>query len=472
MKTALKTDVVIVGGGPVGITLSIALSNLGLENVVVEREPEPFPLPRAIVMDAEIHRSLMRQGLGSALAERLTPMLAADFVDAAGTRLMGIDLDGIKLFGVPAVSRHYQPELEVMLREEAERRGASIRKGVSATSLHDDGSSVSISCDDDTVIDSRFLVGCDGASSFVRKSAGIPLEDLGFDQDWLVVDLLVPDKASSGLPDVTRQVCDPLRPTTLVSGHRDYYRFEFQLQPGEVPALMRSEEHVWKLLSPWISPSRATVIRSATYRFHAVVATTMRTGNVFIAGDAAHQMPPFMGQGLNSGMRDAFNLAWKLSFVARGVAEEGLLDTYSAERLPHARGTVAESVETGRLIDQLAGRTSHGVSSEAGYGGSRRSLAFTTGALIEGGAGVGAPFGAMEVLPPETVGSFSVVTHASLAELDGDPILRGVVADPGVLLSDEVVFVRPDGYVGAVCKREQAVHTWRDLKKAARLTGV
>jgi hypothetical protein len=182
-------------------------------------------------------------------------------------------------------------------------------------------------------------------------------------------------------------------------------------------------------------------------------------------------MPPFMGQGLNSGMRDAFNLAWKLSFVARGVAEAGLLDTYSVERLPHARGTVAESVETGRLIDQLAGRTSHGVSSDAGYGGSRRSLAFTTGVLIEGGVGVGAPFGAMEILPPETIGSFSVVSHV-MVDVDGDPNLRSVVADPGVLLSDEVVFVRPDGYVGAVCKREQAVHTWRELKKAARFTGV
>ena len=465
----MKTDIVIVGGGPVGMTLSIALSNLGLGNVVIERERELFPLPRAIVMDAEIHRSFLRQGLGPVLADRLTPMAGADFVDASGTRLMGIDLGGVKLFGVPAVSRHYQPELEAMLREEAERRGAVIQRGISATMLHDDGSSVRVTCDDGSKVEGRWLVGCDGASSFVRKSVGISLDDLGFDQDWLVVDLLVPDKATSGLPDITRQVCDPVRPTTLVSGHRDYYRFEFQLQPGEDHASMRSEENIWKLLSPWISPRRATVIRSAAYRFHAVVAATMRRDRIFIAGDAAHQMPPFMGQGLNSGMRDAFNLAWKLSYVSRGVADDKLLETYSTERLPHARGTVAESVETGRLIDQLAGRTSHGVSSEAGYGGSRRSLAFTVGALVEGGSGVGSPFSATEILPQEALSSFSVITHAELDALDGGPHLQYVVADTAVPLSDEVVFVRPDGYVAAACKREQATDTWQRLKEAVSL---
>ncbi|NCW91362.1 MAG: bifunctional 3-(3-hydroxy-phenyl)propionate/3-hydroxycinnamic acid hydroxylase, partial [Acidimicrobiia bacterium] len=214
-------DVAIVGGGPVGVSMSIALSTLGVTNVILERETAAYPLPRAIVMDAEIHRSMIRHGLGDELAACLSPMKAADFVDADGVRLMGIELAEIRLFGLPVVSRHYQPELEAVLRHAAQQRGAVLRLGVAVTSVAEQHDRVCIECDDGTTVEASWLVGCDGASSTVRKAIGISLEDLGFDQDWLVVDLLVPEKRDSGLPDVTRQVCDPRRPTTLVSGHGD-----------------------------------------------------------------------------------------------------------------------------------------------------------------------------------------------------------------------------------------------------------
>ena len=467
----MNADVVIVGGGPVGMTMSIACSRLGLSNVVIEREPEAFPLPRAIVMDAEVHRSLLRHDLGVSLQRCLSPMVAADFVDSSGAQLMGIELAGINLFGVPAVSRHYQPELESMLRADALRRGATLRLGCTALRLEQSPTSAVVTCDDGSVYEAKWVVGCDGASSFVRKSVGITLDDLGFDQDWLVVDLLVPDKLRSGLPDVTRQVCDRERPTTLVSGHRDYYRFEFQLQPGEDPAAMRDDDTVWRLLSPWIARKHAQIVRTATYRFHAVVATSLRAERVFIAGDAAHQMPPFMGQGLNSGMRDVFNLAWKLALVTRGAAAEHLLDTYELERIPHARGTVAESVETGRLIDQLAGRSSHGVSAEAGYGGARRSLAFREGVVVGEAAGVGAPFGALDMVPGEGLDDFVAVSHAESGRLPVDRLLRTLVVSHDVMLGGDVVFVRPDGYVGAVSTFENAAETWHALRRAACLVG-
>ena len=466
----MNTDVVIVGGGPVGMTLSIALSHLGLRNIVVEREAGVFPLPRAIVMDAEIHRSLLRLGLGKQLEPCLTPMHAADFVDSAGSQLMGIELTGIRLFGVPAVSRHYQPELESMLRDEAARRGATLVFGRSVARIAQSDDSVCVTCDDGSQITAPWMVGCDGASSFVRKTSDIELEDLGFDQDWLVVDLLVPDKVSAGLPDVTRQVCDRLRPTTLVNGHREYYRFEFQLQPSEDPSRMRESDVVWQLLKPWISKEKAEIVRIATYRFHAVVAREMRNRRVFIAGDAAHQMPPFMGQGLNSGMRDALNLSWKLALVAQGSARETLLDTYALERIPHARGTVAESVETGRLIDQLAGRTSHGVSANAGYGGSRRSLAFTKGVVIGSNPGVGAPFSALDSLPDEPRAVFFAVSHRDVSFEIVDALLFHLKVDDSVALSDEVVFVRPDGYVAATCTFDQMRDVWLQLKHVAQLS--
>ncbi len=461
------TEVIIVGGGPVGITMSIALSTLGVSNMVLERESRPYQLPRAIVMDAEVHRTLLRHGLDDDLRECLTPMVAADFVDANGTRLMGIDLAEVQLFGLPAVSRHYQPQLEAVLRAAAVRRGAQLRTGSTVTSIDDEGDAVRVKSSDGADLRAKWVVGCDGAASFVRKSVGLSLDDLGFDQDWLVVDLLVPDKAVSGLPDVTRQVCDPRRPTTLVSGHGNYYRFEFQIQPGEEPADMRTEERVWQLLEPWISPKHASLVRTATYRFHAVVANSLRNGRVFIAGDAAHQMPPFMGQGLNSGMRDAFNLAWKLAYVTRGISGNNLLDTYSAERIPHARGTVAQSVETGRLIDQLAGRTSHGVSTSAGYGGSRRSLAFSTGVVDGDGAGVGEPFAALHTLPSGSIDTFVVVAHAPV-ELPTSalPVAMHVVPR-SQLLSGAVVVVRPDGYVAAVCETSDVTAVLGRLARAA-----
>ena len=203
------TEVIIVGGGPVGITMSIALSTLGVSNMVLERESRPYQLPRAIVMDAEVHRTLLRHGLDDDLRECLTPMVAADFVDANGTRLMGIDLAEVQLFGLPAVSRHYQPQLEAVLRAAAVRRGAQLRTGSTVTSIDDEGDAVRVKSSDGADLRAKWVVGCDGAASFVRKSVGLSLDDLGFDQDWLVVDLLVPDKAVAGLPDVKRQGCDP-----------------------------------------------------------------------------------------------------------------------------------------------------------------------------------------------------------------------------------------------------------------------
>ena len=134
---------------------------------------------------------------------------------------------------------------------------------------------------------------------------------------------------------------------------------------------LNTDDGLWGLLAEWVKPSDARLVRSAVYRFHAVVAPQMQNRNVFLAGDSAHQTPPFAGQGLNSGMRDAVNLAWKMSYVVRGLATPALLDTYTPEREPHVRSTVAHAVDMGRLIDQLAGRVSHGVDIESGYGGTR-----------------------------------------------------------------------------------------------------
>lgn len=453
-------SVVIVGGGPVGLVTSLVLSNYGIENTVIERDVSVYGLPRAIVMDAEIRHSLGRLGLAEILDPLLEEMVAADFVDAANNKLMGVDLAGIALFDCPVVSKHFQPMLDRALRDAALTRGAHLLLGRQALEMSVSADAVRVTLDDDSVVDSEYLIGCDGASSTVRKSQNIALEDLGFDQDWLVVDLHLRNRATSGLPNVTRQVCDRQRPTTLVSGFRDYYRFEFQIQPNEDPKEMCENAKVWELLQPWIRPDAADIVRRAAYRFHAVVATSMNNGRVLLAGDSAHQMPPFMGQGLNSGMRDAFNLGWKIAYVKQGVSSSQLLDTYSSERIPAARATVEQSVDTGRLIDQLAGRNSHGVSEAAGYGGNRRRFAFEQGVVAGVGEHVGTLYSQWHRFRDIDPMCF-LILQAQDSAGNEVPFARWRVPHEcrvvgrELTYGDDFVVVRPDGYVAATGSADQ-----------------
>jgi 2-polyprenyl-6-methoxyphenol hydroxylase-like FAD-dependent oxidoreductase len=429
----------------VGLTMSLALSARGITNVVLERHEKLFALPRAIVMDAEIHRSLNLLGLGEGLEPLLTPMTRADFVDSNGNEIMGIDVVAHQLFGVPLVSCHYQPDLDMYLCARAMAAGAEVRMGVEVVDHHELEDGVCVLLADGSKVVADYVVACDGASSAARRRMGIDMVDLAFEQDWLVVDLELGAIAKKRLPDVTRQVCDPARPTTLVRGHRDFYRWEFQLQPGEDPVAMNTTEKVWALLSPWVLVDEARLVRHAAYRFKGVVATSLRRGRVLLAGDAAHQMPPFMGQGLNSGMRDAFNLSWKLAAVLEGCAYSLLLDTYGAERIPHATSVVHHSVDTGRLIDQFAGRTSHGMDASAGYGGQRPQPTLGSSALCVGD-GAGVPCQVMHELGDRFMAENRFVLIAPRRP-DTTPRVLGkdihVVVRPG----EYFTLIRPDGYV-------------------------
>jgi hypothetical protein len=195
----------------------------------------------------------------------------------------------------------------------------------------------------------RYLVGCDGANSFVRQHLGATVSDLGFFFDWLIVDVL-PHAPRLWSP-VNIQVCDPLRPTTLVSGGRGRRRWEFMRLPGESVDDLNSEATAWRLLEPWgFTAANATLERHAVYRFQARWVDTWRRGRMLIAGDAAHQMPPFAGQGMCSGLRDAANLAWKLDLILVGAASDALLDTYASERVPHVQAVINFSMELGKVI--------------------------------------------------------------------------------------------------------------------------
>jgi 3-(3-hydroxy-phenyl)propionate hydroxylase len=462
-----RVDVIVVGGGPVGVTAALLLAERGFAVRVLERAPAVYDLPRAIVMDDEIQRVFQNVGLRDELLAITTPLLGAEFVRPDGERIIGIEIPPDAEFPLghhPTVA-YYQPELEAFMRRAALDAGVDLRLGVEVTSVDQAAGTVTVATGDGEH-EASWLLAADGASSPLRKSLGIAFVDQGFDQEWLVLDVRL-RRAVPTLSPFVQQICDPDRPTTYVVGHGDYRRWEFQLQPGETREAMASDERVWELLGPWLTPDDADLVRAVVYRFHATVADEMRCGRVFLAGDAAHQMPPFLGQGLCSGIRDVANLAWKLQLVRDGVAGDALLDTYAAERLPHAAGVVAHAVDTGRLIDELSGRADATTGIDAAYGGGRPFPILEHGLFVGDHPAVGRqlPQPTIDGRPlDELLGSgFAVVTDnestaepaklsgpANLGEVMGRVVVVPSGTMPMVLPPGGAVVVRPDRYVAAV----------------------
>jgi 3-(3-hydroxy-phenyl)propionate hydroxylase len=234
-----------------------------------------------------------------------------------------------------------QPTVQVRLRTEV----LSVRDGPEAATLETRGPD-----GEERATTARWVVGCDGASSQVRESAGLDRSGFGFQEQWLIFDLLIGDPRPP-LPDCAVQVCDPRRPRTELPMPDNRFRFEFMLMPGDDPAkLLTPAQAEARLLGSLLPPGTASIERTATYTFQGLVCRRWRSGRMLVAGDAAHLMPPFLGQGMCSGIRDATNLAWKLELVLRRGAPESLLDTYELERKPHVSSVIASAIDLGRVI--------------------------------------------------------------------------------------------------------------------------
>lgn len=458
-------DLVVVGCGPVGVMLALRCAQRGMSVTAIDRSTEVFPLPRAIGMDEETQRLFQNAGLETEVAEVSTPLRGAEFVDAQGTRLVGIDFpDGhVGANGHPTMVMFDQPGLERALRRAAGEAGVDLRLGVEATAIDDRGDHVAVQVrgDGSGELRARWVVGADGASSAVRSMVGIGLIDQGYDQEWLVLDTTLLDPTCA-VPALAQQICDPERVITFVPGHRDRRRWEMRFNPGETAEELLDDERIAELLSRWGRPDQLRVDRKATYRFHALVAECFREGNVFLAGDAAHQMPPFNGQGMNSGLRDAENLSWKLAMVAAGTAGAELLDTYDVERRPHAAGQVEHSADAGRLIDALAAASDAGAALDSGYGGGRPFPHLEDGLVAGGHPAVGHP------LPQPTVdgtrlddllgSGFALLgpsgTHPLWDRIGARRLDAGhpAATHPAIarVRGEGTVVVRPDRYVAAV----------------------
>ena len=348
----------IIGCGPVGITLAGLLGREGLRVAVFDRAHEVYAQPRAVGFDHDAMRLFQRIGAAEALAPHVT--------DFRNTVYRGVD--GQVIQRVRRIEPPYpytwapnftcdQPGVETVLRDAvAAMPTVHFGLGSELQSLQqrDDGVALRLRSEDGHTLrcDARWVVGCDGASSTVRRLTGLKLHSHDYDEPWIVVDLKVGDAALARLPDTNVQYCEPERPCTYIVCPGNHRRWEFMLMPGEPREGALEPQRLWALLARWLQPGEAELWRAAAYRFHALVADDWRAGRVLLAGDAAHQTPPFMGQGMCQGLRDAGNLAWKLAAVQRGEADEALLDSYTAERRPHVEATTLMAKQLGVMLSE------------------------------------------------------------------------------------------------------------------------
>jgi 2-polyprenyl-6-methoxyphenol hydroxylase-like FAD-dependent oxidoreductase len=351
-------DVVQVGYGPVGQSLAAVLGAVGHRVVVLERHAALYQQPRAYAFDHEIMRDFQSLGVADQIEAVAKP----------NTRLEMVDGDGVLIARVPLASgsgwkpayQMYQPHVERILDEVVRSRPTvTVHMGHEVVELEDRGDHVTVTArvgDARRTFSARYVVGTDGANSIVRESAGLTRTTLGPSSAVLVIDLR-PHDTDLEWGDVidARQVADPRRPG--FHGRwlgREHMRLEFQALPGESHAELQSHERCWELMAGCgLGPDDVEIVRATVYEFGAHLTDQWRSGRLFVAGDAAHLMPPFLAQGLCTGVRDAFNLGWKLDLVLRGAAPQSLLDTYEAERKPHARSYIELSVGIGGFVSTV-----------------------------------------------------------------------------------------------------------------------
>ncbi len=349
----LDCDVLIVGAGPTGATLALTLAQQGNTVIIIEREKAIYPLPRAVHVDDEIMRIFQNIGVADAIAPFTYPGSSYEFRNSKGEVLLGFAMDSsVRPYGWSTSNMIYQPGVESELHAAiAAHSNIMLHRGLSFTGMIEDADGVTVTVNDGTSDQSftcQYLVGCDGARSPVREAAGIEIDDLQFNEPWLVIDTVLtePDRLHLG----SLQICDPNRPTTSIRISPVRHRWEFMLKDGETAETVLSDEFIADLLKPWNVEGAITIERKAVYTFQAIVAKNWRKGRVLIAGDAAHQMPPFAGQGMCSGLRDSTNIAWKLDAILKGTAAPDILDSYQVEREPNVRAIIGMALMMGRTV--------------------------------------------------------------------------------------------------------------------------
>jgi 3-(3-hydroxy-phenyl)propionate hydroxylase len=351
-NSASQLPVVIAGAGPTGLVAAILLAQYGVRSIILERRTHPYPLPRAVHLDDESCRILQSAGVADLFVQISRPGMGLRMLDGRHETMAEFSRSSAGLHGYPQANMFDQPELDALLRARAgEMAEIELRCGWQLTSLTTDRPSVTAMDEHGDLhqIAAAAVLGCDGSASTVRGLIGASLRDLHFRERWLVVDARARRQLGTTWDGVS-QVCDPERAATYMQISEDRYRWEFRLRPGEPASALSTPQRLGALLQPWTGRDDLAgleIMRSAEYTFRAQLSSRWRRDMVFLLGDAAHETPPFIGQGLGAGLRDAANLAWKLAMVITGQADDALLDSYQAERSPHAEALIKKAVLLG-----------------------------------------------------------------------------------------------------------------------------
>ena len=429
-------DIALVGYGPTGMTLAALLGQFGHSVVVLERYSGLYNLPRAACFDDQTMRLFQRLGLVDEISDGVVPQGDYQWVNAAGETLVDLRYADRAPGGWAAMYMMFQPQIETVLdRHDKALPGVDVHQGVTVTEIEQNEEAVTLRGDGPdggkVEVRARYAVGSDGGGSFLRRTLAPEVDDYGFQENWLVCDFhmlrTVPD-----LP-MFRQICDPAQPISIVRIGPHHHRFSFMLDPTESTEAVTAHNAVWARVERFLGHDDAELIRAVSYVFRSRIARVWRHGRVFLAGDAAHEMPPFLGQGMCSGMRDSHNLAWKLDLVLRGRADDALLDTYQAEREPHVRFITEKAIELGR-VQTLRDPAEAAVRDErmlaqrrAQQAPQKVSLPGLTAGLIAGG---GAYFPQGRVRSHGVEGHFDDVVGSGWCIVSSDPaLLRGLTDD-------------------------------------------
>lgn len=343
-------DVAIVGAGPTGLTLANLLGRAGLSVIVIERNPTTVQTPRAVSIDDEALRTMQAAGLVEKVLENVALDCGYQYVTSGNVVFAQVEPTA-REFGWPRRNAFNQPELEATLREGVARfPNVKIVFETCCENVKEDedGVTIHIKCQDGELrtVRARYLAATDGGRSPIRKLIGAQLTGSTYRERWLIVDL----KDTKERLRLTRVLCNPKRPTICLPGPDGRRRYEFMVHKGETDEHISAPEKVRELLAMCGPDANTPIVRRQVYTFHARMADKWNTRRIFLGGDAAHLTPPFAGQGMNSGIRDAHNLAWKLTCVVKGELGPGLLDSYFKERSPHAWSLIEMAVNIGKVM--------------------------------------------------------------------------------------------------------------------------
>lgn len=346
MAGRMDADVAVVGYGPTGMVTTALLARAGYRVVVLERYAGLYNLPRAAIFDDETMRTFALLGVAGAILPKLRVQRNYQWRNGAGELLIEHDFAETGRCGWAEWYMMYQPYLEDALDQVCRSfPNVDVRHEALVTEIHQGPAGVVLRGPSIGSVTARYVVAADGGNSFTRRALGVGQFDYGFSEPWLVCDFRL--KRDTGLPAAT-QWCDPRQPIAVISLGPTHHRFSFMLDSADDFDSERDPARVWRRVARFLTTDDADLVRVATYTFRSLVAHSWRERRILLAGDAAHEMPPFLGQGMCSGIRDAQNLAFKLDLVLRGACPD-LLDTYQAEREPHVRAVIEKGIELGRV---------------------------------------------------------------------------------------------------------------------------